>query len=452
MKTSTLFFSQLRYTKNQKHQLNRSGEHTFLRKAKNVNPELSHLNKYYLYDNEIRAEEAYRYLINYKNKLSKDDEAERNLKAKRAERRVALKRKFKKWAESDKSSDHEKRLYKNIITRLSDEKHINKASILFEKVDDKIARYNDKKRAIEELEQLQNEILISGKNKSSGFNINVVEKLFKIPEENDIALSCKDQVELYEDYHKVHFSEYPIFLKALHFDELREHPHVYHSAVNSVNGLADYADAEIRLLRHTRPDLNLSSDQYSKLTPEEREISGRALQEHFYVYANMWLKWHGHDFQFKLKYEDEDPDLKAKNKYMRMDNKKPIGQRKYNQFTYLSEQNKKLEKEEQQRKERINKLKQIEKRLKAGFEAGQLYLKSLAQGLNEIVEKYRNKAVTNYVKATLESNSKTVAKRSIEELKALDKASSKLSSSDKRKLVNSFKFHIKSKRKNKYRR
>jgi len=179
---------------------------------------------------------AYNRLISH---VSPPDSKE---KSKLSGRRSKLKSKFKKWAQGEKSTDEEKRLYRQIIKCLDESKKIPKAVFHFEKIEGKISRYNDKKKAVEELEKLQDELIESGVN-CAGYTVHTIEKLFKIPEESDVEMNVKEQVRLYTDYHNQYFSAFPIFLVAEHHDELREHPHLYHNGISPDGQL--YADREI---------------------------------------------------------------------------------------------------------------------------------------------------------------------------------------------------------------
>lgn len=419
MMKCTLLNKQIRFNKPKIQRFKKSLSHSFLRKNPNVIESLSHNNSYFLFEEEVSGES----ILDHFNK-NKPAKANAELTARKAK----LKQKLKKWITSKKSLPDEISLYSSVIECLDTANEIPQNLTEIKPINGKISRFNDKQRALLEIKDLQNKILNNAPT-AKGLEIVYIEHLFKIPELNKVELSGESQREICNQYYKRYYPEYPVIAGAIHRDEGRVHYHYWQDGKNNRSGLYDFPDAERRTMLDINPDKSWLHTPVSKMTDEQRKELGEFKQMHFYQYANDFLQNNSYPFRFHIKRNHKQRAIIKKQASL------PIAEREYNLQNKLKSEN--------------TKLKLVQIKLKYGLEYGEQYLLALAQGLTEKIEALRQKTLSAYVEATLTSNSKKVAKRSIEELKAIDQPAMILGAEEKQQLVRQFKSAIRHERKKK---
>lgn len=188
MKKSTLLHKQLRFKKVHRAKFFKTIHHSFDRKN-NVNciESKSHLNSYFLKGKEANCESVLRYFHNEHFKPVKSPSL--------AKHRSVLKSKLKRWLESDKTTVTEKKLFQMIISRIENGLLYNNSAEYLNNIDEKVSRFNDKFKALKELEEVHRAIVDSPP-LASGFEIEVVELLFKIPDAQTAYLEPQIQYEL----------------------------------------------------------------------------------------------------------------------------------------------------------------------------------------------------------------------------------------------------------------
>jgi len=417
MMKCTLLNKQIRFNKPKINRFNKSLSHSFLRKNPNVIESLSHNNSYFLFDKEVSGKSV----IDHFNK-NKPERANSKL----SDRKAKIKQKLKKWATSKKSLPDEQLLYSSAIECLDTNNEIPLRLTEIASINGKISRFNDKQRALIEIKDLQNKILNNSPS-AKGLEIVYIEHLFKIPELNKVELSGENQREICNQYYKKYYPEYPLIAGAIHRDEGREHYHYWQDGKNNRSRLYDFPDAERRAMLAVHPDKSWLHTPVVKMTDEQRTKLGELKQIHFYKHANVFLKNNGDQFRFHIKRNHKQRAIIKQQASM------PIAEREYNLQNKLKSEN--------------TKLKLVQIKLKAGLECGEQYLLALAQGLTDKIEALRQKTLSAYIEATLVSNSKKVAKRSIDELEAIDQPAIMLGIEDKQQLVRQFKSALRHERK-----
>jgi hypothetical protein len=253
-------------------------------------------------------------------------------------KRADEKCKINKWIEGKRANQSEIDVFNDVIDRIENRKPIeNKLINRFEEIDDKISKRNDKINALKSLQKHHN-IISKSEKKLSPMEVVTVEKLFKLTSRTDCTMDAKDNVQLMDDFHKEHFSEYPVIMKAGHYDEVKNHGHFIHSGRNEKTKKFDYPDAELKLVKNWMNkhgiECNYKDKSWTQMNEDDLKIHGENWQKLKIEYGNSWLEKNGYD-DFKFKKLDEDEHLRMKEKFSKDPSvKKKITDREYNTSKY----------------------------------------------------------------------------------------------------------------------
>jgi len=290
MQTSTLLHKQLRFKRLERHKLFKSLNHSFGDRQKNINTisEKASRNKFYLFGEEASPDTVMDYFNHQHFKPSAPGDAKR---------RSVLKSKIKKWLDNEKTTEAEKIIFQQVLKKLENNRAYKNSAKAFENIDAKISRRNDKLKCLSELELLHADI-VSRPIQAVGLDVELVELLFKIPDAQQVNLSADSQQEIITSYYKNNLPDYPIIATAQHFDEGREHIHMFIDGKSKYEGF-NFPDEMRLVMQHVYGDEFLNK-QYRLMSDAERKRLGELNQKHFYEHANNYLIEHGYDFFLKL--------------------------------------------------------------------------------------------------------------------------------------------------------
>ncbi len=212
--------------------------------------------------------------------------------------RSKSKAKLRKWAENA-SNPLERDFFRNLLSLVGAEKIHAKSALKTLSGLGKIKRYNDKKRAIEKLEEC-NQLLSVSDNGAMSLKVISSEKIFKIPDKHKVTISAQDWHRIINQLHQQFYSNYDAYYTAIHLDEKQENPHAHHrlSGYNNSTGQFDLPDHELNLVRklYKKPDL-FNGKKWSQLAPDEVERFGQLYQNIIFKYCNTQLQKLGYEIE-----------------------------------------------------------------------------------------------------------------------------------------------------------
>jgi hypothetical protein len=211
--------------------------------------------------------------------------------------RSKTKSKIKKWA--DKSEEPEKGFFSNLLEKIGNEKINAEKEIEQLSSFGKVKRFNDKKKAILQLEKC-NALFKVKENKSMSMKIISSEKVFKIPDKHNVEVKAEDWHKMIDEFHNRFYSDYDAYYTAIHLDEKQENPHAHHrlSGFNNKTKSFDLPDHELNLIRKLtkNPDL-FQGKKWAKLDPNEVERFGQLYQSMMFQFCNKQLKKLGYEVE-----------------------------------------------------------------------------------------------------------------------------------------------------------
>lgn len=300
--------------------------------------EKSHLNTYRFRGEIISTENERKEALEYVQSLYENDNKDFDSTTFRK-----TKYKLKKWIESEKTSEAEKKLYESLI-QIVDEK--NGKNIDIEKVESrlskagesqKISRYNDKLKALKTLCSLHNERNELNIDQTSQLNAATISVLLKIPEHNGEVLTGEEQEKLINHYYEENFPDHEVILSIVHHDESLAHVQLTIDGKNKRTGEYDFVQSQYDYIRKKKsldfPELN------SKLTPGQLQIVGEEIQSDFYEFLNSCQQ---KAVFAKKEYLDEEHKRLERQK-IKLDTSKRIADREYNTANYLAKQKQEIE-------------------------------------------------------------------------------------------------------------
>ena len=361
---NTFLYKQLRISKFNKNLALATARHSLLLesladKAQNRISKNSHLNSYIFKGEKLVSESerlrAYQYIQSF---FANDNKQFDNI------RYSKTKSKFRKWIDSVTLSNSEKAFYRLLLdqTEVAKNKKFKLATLLrrLDELDHKIKRYNDKKRAIEDLCQLHNQRALLNIDSSNQLEIRIVETLFKIPLHNACELDIEVQEEILQAYYKQNFPNYELFLSVIHRDEIGDHVHAFVDAKNSETGLCDFVQKNHEYALRKFELYNFPK-KYSKCNSAQvRELNSH-LQDDFYAFSNEFLKSRALPYRFGKKVLDEEEQ--ALRDSIKIDSSKRMADREFNTANYLTKKNLKLANQIDEQKAEIKNLRTIFKSL-----------------------------------------------------------------------------------------
>lgn len=328
-------------------------------KAQNRISAKTHLNSYCFRGRKLITEnerlEAYKYVESF---FTNDNNQFDNI------RYSKTKSKLRKWCDAATLPKSEKEFYLLLLeqTEVSKDKKFKRATLLdrLNGLNHKVKRYNDKKRAIEDLCDLHNQRTSLDIDSSNQLEIRVVETLFKIPLHNDCELDVEIQEEILQAYYKQHFPNYELFLSVLHRDEIGDHIHAFVDAKNNETGYCDFVQynhdyAKQKFGLHDYPI------KYSKCSSAQVSHLNSLLQDDFYAFTNEFLESKNLPFKFGKKVLDEEErELRVS---IKIDSSKRMADREFNTANYLTKKNLALANQIDEQKAEIRNLRTIFKGL-----------------------------------------------------------------------------------------
>jgi hypothetical protein len=326
---TTLYTSNLRVQFSKKGLLNAAADHNYLRKNANVNAEQS-TNNYHIVDGKKyeKPDDAHQAFLNYFDNLYSEKKTTSEI--------VEARKKIKKWSEN--TDGLEKEFWSNILKsnnpvddfkKLSGDENI------------KIKRFNDKKKAVDKIKKMLPKL--GERPQPKGMEIIACEKIFKIPVEQKATFSSKQQAKLMRSFLKNNLPDFKEIAISLHHDEAdskRGHVHCYIDGFNTTSKRYDLPDKELSLAREyanraTNNDYYWETDnrKFRELTDNERKQVGEAFQAMFYEYSNNYCKANNIDINFSI--NKKTPEQIAKNDKMKIENRKPVIEREFNNLVYI---------------------------------------------------------------------------------------------------------------------
>lgn len=178
--------------------------------------------------------------------------------------------------------------------------------------------------------------------KSIGFE----ETLLKIPKHNNKSISDVHMIEIIQDWHELHFSNFKIIGGVLHKDErtkknneVDDHLHLIKSGFNQETKKFDLPDITFKkgleMAGNQGIDFEYSGQKYNKAGEILRSIAGEAMQTEFYKFANKKLDKYNYNFRFDKK--ELTPEEQLLRGFLKEQSKLPKAQRAQNMHSYIEE-------------------------------------------------------------------------------------------------------------------
>jgi len=178
--------------------------------------------------------------------------------------------------------------------------------------------------------------------KSIGFE----ETLLKIPKHNNKSISDVHMIEIIQDWHELHFSNFKIIGGVLHKDErtkknneVDDHLHLIKSGFNQETKKFDLPDFTFKkgleMAENQGIGFEYSGQKYNKAGEILRSIAGEAMQTEFYKFANKKLEKYNYGFRFDKK--ELTPEEQVLRVFLKEQSKLPKAQRSQNMHTYIDE-------------------------------------------------------------------------------------------------------------------
>lgn len=208
--------------------------------------------------------------------------------------RSKTKSKIKKW--SDNSQEPEKDFFSNLLEKIGNEEINAENEIETLSSFGKVKRFNDKRKAILQLEKC-NALFKVKENKSMTMKVISQEKIFKIPDKHNVEVKAEDWNKLIDEFHNRFYKDYDAYYTAIHLDEKKENPHAHHrlSGFNNKTKSFDLPDHELNLVRKLlkKPEL-FEGRKWSKLEPDEVQKFGQVYQKLMFQFCNEQLQKMGY--------------------------------------------------------------------------------------------------------------------------------------------------------------
>ena len=252
-------------------------------------------------------------------------------------KRTKLKFKIKKWADNDKAEEQEKQFWREIDQKLGDEKL--EPQPLIEELQSQgkaVKRFNDKRKALNGLEELN--ALIGTTSRNTSLKIISKELLYKIPDKNEVNIKSQHWIKITNALHKELYKDFDVIYSTVHTDEQSPHLHARISGKNNKTGEFDIQDQLLNRIRELHPQ-KLSDKRYCELSSEEVQKFGKLYQTTVFSLLNVALKKLGYD-DIKAKKRSKEEKKNDFEKFK--DSKKPIADRQFNMQKQLLEKNEEL--------------------------------------------------------------------------------------------------------------
>ena len=277
-------------------------------------------------------------------KKSFQDEARKNdndvtlstqRKAKLQTDRTKLKAKLKKWSDSPKADPDEKEFFNNLYNDIGN-KELKSDDLISELqgMGKSVKRFNDKKKAISGLDELNNLLGTS----SININLSLITKevVYKVPEQWEKTIKPNDFLIIARMINKKFYPDFDPIYETIHMDEQSPHAHVRLSGMNNKTKQFDMQNTLLKRVRHFDKKNRLPENKkYSQLNKEEVKLFGEIYQEQVFTVFNNCLKKLNYDFKVEKRSPEEKKDDFKKFK----DKTKKIADREHNLQNHLSEKN-----------------------------------------------------------------------------------------------------------------
>lgn len=300
----------------------------------------------------LNTEENYNLVTKTCNDLKKSfqDEARKNnndvsLSAQRKANlqtdRTKLKAKIKKWSDNKKANPDETEFFKKLYSDIGNiELKSDDLISELQEMGKSVKRFNDKKKALSGLDNLNDLIGTS----STNINLSLITKelVFKVPEDNNLNITPVDFLKISRQIKKNFYPDFDPIYETVHCDELKPHVHLRLSGKNNKTKQFDIQNTLLNRVRQFDKSKRLPGNKkYSELTKEETKLFGEIYQEQVFTVFNGMLK--------KLKYDcpvvKRTPEEKKDDWKKFKDKTKKIADREFNIQNKLALENKKAEKE-----------------------------------------------------------------------------------------------------------
>lgn len=319
------------------------------------------LNKYTLSDffqseDELNEKSLRKILNELDNKISeKFSKPDFDVRAAKDER-SQIKKTIKSWLGNEKNEKAHK-IFTKIFESLESNEIIDPDIIeQFSELlkTDLIARHKQKSKAIKSITKNHNNIVMSGvterfAEKPNKKAIRVVEHVFKIPLDNQIAIKSEDLDKIIQLFHNEFYKDFKMLASAVHVDEqdrpgrVRKdgsivsedeaknpsgnHFHIALSGFNNVTGKYDYPDAEFTQFKQRAIEKNVSFDWTKKDRWEQLDQSdlieyGEFYQSELFEFYNKNLRLLNYDVNFQKLEQTEETKTKNRRIKLAKNNKK----------------------------------------------------------------------------------------------------------------------------------
>ena len=253
-------------------------------------------------------------------------------------KRTKLKFKIKKWADNDKAEEQEKQFWREIDQKLGDEKL--EPQPLIEELQSQgkaVKRFNDKRKALNGLEELN--ALIGTTSRNTSLKIISKELLYKIPDKNEVHIKPQHWIKITNAIHKELYKDFDVIYSTVHTDEQSPHLHARISGKNNITGEFDIQDQLLNRIRELHPEKLPDEKKYCELSAEEVQKFGKLYQTTVFSRLNQALQKLGYD-DIKAKKRSKEEKKNDFEKFK--DSKKPIADRQFNMQKQLLEKNEEL--------------------------------------------------------------------------------------------------------------
>lgn len=276
------------------------------------------------------------YIDGLNNAYADSNKAE--LSDKRSKAKAALKR------YSNSSDGLEKDFWDNLTDRLGTESIDSETEITkLKQTSDKVLRFNQKVKRINELEKYNG--LVDIKSRNTEYTIFSKEILYKIPDDTDLNIEPMDMANFVNKMNKRLYPDFNVTYMTIHTDENqdRAHAHCEFSGKNLKTGEMDiqqqlFFNLEREFQRKKQP-FPFVGRTYNDLDFEEVKRFGEVYQDYVFEEMNKYLNKKGYKASLTKRTAEE----KKNDQQKFFDKHKPTQKREYTRAKKLQKENEKAE-------------------------------------------------------------------------------------------------------------